>query len=99
MIFHRRVLSLLVRLLLLMLFSLSAQAAEKNIIFFITDDESLTLGCYGDPVAVKFELDDRDGFNLYIDDVSIYEVQRLLVCVLLIYHLELLYFQALQDID
>ena len=26
-------------------------AAEKNIIFFITDDESPTLGCYGDPVA------------------------------------------------
>ena len=29
----------------------SAPAAEKNIIFFITDDESPTLGCYGDPVA------------------------------------------------
>jgi len=27
------------------------QAAEKNIIFFITDDESPTLGCYGDPLA------------------------------------------------
>jgi N-sulfoglucosamine sulfohydrolase len=27
------------------------QAAERNIIFFITDDESPTLGCYGDPVA------------------------------------------------
>ena len=26
-------------------------AAEKNIIFFITDDESPTLGCYGDEVA------------------------------------------------
>ncbi|MDF1754752.1 MAG: sulfatase [Verrucomicrobiales bacterium] len=26
-------------------------AAEKNVIFFITDDESPTLGCYGDPVA------------------------------------------------
>ncbi len=25
--------------------------AEKNVIFFITDDESPTLGCYGDPVA------------------------------------------------
>jgi N-sulfoglucosamine sulfohydrolase len=25
--------------------------AEKNIIFFITDDESPTLGCYGDPIA------------------------------------------------
>jgi N-sulfoglucosamine sulfohydrolase len=29
----------------------SATAAEKNIIFFITDDESPTLGCYGDPAA------------------------------------------------
>jgi N-sulfoglucosamine sulfohydrolase len=29
----------------------AAQAAERNIIFFITDDESPTLGCYGDPVA------------------------------------------------
>ena len=28
-------------------------AAEKNIIFFITDDQSPTLGCYGDPVAEK----------------------------------------------
>ena len=25
--------------------------AEKNIIFFITDDQSPTLGCYGDPIA------------------------------------------------
>ena len=25
--------------------------ADKNIIFFITDDESPTLGCYGDPIA------------------------------------------------
>ena len=28
-----------------------SQAAENNIIFFITDDESPTLGCYGDPIA------------------------------------------------
>ncbi|XZE51322.1 sulfatase family protein [Planctomycetaceae bacterium SH139] len=33
------------------------QAAEKNIIFFITDDESPTLGCYGDPVAHSPALD------------------------------------------
>ncbi len=26
-------------------------AVEKNIIFFITDDQSTTLGCYGDPIA------------------------------------------------
>jgi N-sulfoglucosamine sulfohydrolase len=32
-------------------------AAEKNIIFFITDDESPTLGCYGDPVAVTPQAD------------------------------------------
>ena len=29
----------------------SVFAAEKNIIFFITDDQSPTLGCYGDPIA------------------------------------------------
>ncbi len=35
----------------LILFSPVLHAAEKNVIFFITDDESPTLGCYGDPVA------------------------------------------------
>ena len=39
------------RLLLLLLFVISAQAAEKNIIFIITDDQSQTLGCYGDKAA------------------------------------------------
>ncbi|HCA51161.1 MAG TPA: heparan N-sulfatase, partial [Planctomycetaceae bacterium] len=34
-----------------------SHAAEKNIIFFITDDESPTLGCYGDPVAVTPAID------------------------------------------
>ena len=34
-----------------------AFAAEKNIIFFITDDESPTLGCYGDAVAVTPAID------------------------------------------
>lgn len=29
----------------------SAMAAERNIVFFITDDESPTLGCYGDSAA------------------------------------------------
>ena len=32
-------------------------AAERNIIFFITDDESPTLGCYGDKVAVTPHID------------------------------------------
>jgi len=44
----RRALLLLVFLTLLVRPSL---AAEKNIIIFITDDESPTLGCYGDEVA------------------------------------------------
>lgn len=38
-------------LLPLWLLSSAVSAAERNIIFFITDDESPTLGCYGDPVA------------------------------------------------
>ncbi|MEL7496000.1 MAG: sulfatase [Planctomycetota bacterium] len=33
------------------------QQAERNIIFFITDDESPTLGCYGDRVAVTPHID------------------------------------------
>lgn len=38
-------------------------AAERNILFIITDDESPTLGCYGDPVAVTPSIDmiARDG--------------------------------------
>ena len=35
----------------------SAFAAERNIVVFITDDESPTLGCYGDPVAVTPAVD------------------------------------------
>ncbi|MEM9018693.1 MAG: sulfatase-like hydrolase/transferase, partial [Verrucomicrobiota bacterium] len=27
------------------------EATERNVIFIITDDESPTLGCYGDPIA------------------------------------------------
>lgn len=34
-----------------------ADAAERNVIFVITDDESPTLGCYGDPVAVTPAID------------------------------------------
>lgn len=44
-------------LFILLLFSASSFAAEKNIIFIITDDESPTLGCYGDPIAVSPHLD------------------------------------------
>ncbi len=32
-------------------------ATEKNIVLFVTDDESPTLGCYGDPVAVTPHVD------------------------------------------
>jgi N-sulfoglucosamine sulfohydrolase len=43
----------------ILLFSLclSTYAAEKNIIFFITDDQSPTLGCYGDSIAVTPAID------------------------------------------
>jgi len=32
-------------------------AAERNVVLFITDDESPTLGCYGDPVAATPAID------------------------------------------
>ena len=35
----------------------TAVAAERNVLFIITDDESPTLGCYGDPVAVTPAID------------------------------------------
>lgn len=35
----------------------SLQAAERNVVFFITDDESPTLGCYGDSAAVTPAID------------------------------------------
>jgi len=41
----------------LLLTSVFAQAAERNVIFIITDDESPTLGCYGDPIAVTPGID------------------------------------------
>ena len=44
-------------LFLLLLLSVSSFAAERNIIFIITDDESPTLGCYGDPIAVSPHVD------------------------------------------
>lgn len=36
---------------------ISGFAAERNIIFIITDDQSPTLGCYGDPVAYSPAVD------------------------------------------
>ena len=41
----------------LMILHTPLSAAERNIIFFITDDESPTLGCYGDRVAVTPHID------------------------------------------
>ncbi|MGB7346556.1 MAG: sulfatase [Pirellulaceae bacterium] len=35
----------------------ASQAAEKNVLFIITDDESPTLGCYGDKAAVSPAID------------------------------------------
>jgi N-sulfoglucosamine sulfohydrolase len=46
----------LTSLLLISTFSF-LQTAEKNIIFIITDDQSPTLGCYGDQVAVTPAID------------------------------------------
>ncbi len=42
--------------ILIFIFSLS-QASERNIVLIVTDDQSQTLGCYGDPVAVTPALD------------------------------------------
>jgi len=40
-----------------LLLSISAYAAERNIIFIITDDQSPTLGCYGDEVGFSPAVD------------------------------------------
>ncbi len=50
-------------LAMVLLFAGWGRAAEKNIIFFITDDEGQTLGCYGDPIATTPNVDAlaRDG--------------------------------------
>ncbi len=39
------------------LFAAISHAAERNIIFIVTDDQSPTLGCYGDPVASSAAVD------------------------------------------
>ena len=44
-------------LLLSLILSTPVFAAERNIIFIITDDQSPTLGCYGDPVAYSPAVD------------------------------------------
>jgi N-sulfoglucosamine sulfohydrolase len=43
--------------LLALTFVAPAWSAERNIVFFITDDESPTLGCYGDKVARTPQID------------------------------------------
>jgi len=43
--------------LLLIPLASTTSAAERNVIFFITDDESPTLGCYGDETAVSPAID------------------------------------------
>ncbi len=48
------------RTVLILLIAAAARggiAAERNVIFFVTDDESPTLGCYGDSVAVTPAID------------------------------------------
>ncbi|MCP4455228.1 MAG: sulfatase [Planctomycetes bacterium] len=44
-------------LLVVLVAMVPLNAAERNIIFFITDDESPTLGCYGDKVAQTPHID------------------------------------------
>lgn len=57
-----------------------AGAAEKNVLFIITDDESPTLGCYGDPIAVTPAIDAiaRDGMifrNAFATTASCMQVE------------------------
>ena len=52
-----RLIQCLVAKLLVGLLFLPLMAAEKNVLFIITDDESPTLGCYGDEVAVTPAID------------------------------------------
>lgn len=58
---NRRLLVSVLVLAVLVLFagkpSVADEPAERNIVFFITDDESPTLGCYGDQYAVTPNID------------------------------------------
>lgn len=60
----RHFLNLLYFVCVITLFPTSASAAERNVIFIITDDESPTLGCYGDDAARTPAIDAiaADGF-------------------------------------
>lgn len=50
-------------MVILMMSAKLAHSADRNIVFFITDDEGPTLGCYGDPIASSPNIDAlaRDG--------------------------------------
>lgn len=63
LIFRLSARSFVIAFTLVCLFAGTVSAAERNIILFITDDESPTLGCYGDPAAVTPAIDQiaRDG--------------------------------------
>ena len=60
---HRLTFPLLAIFVSLCVFQSSAGAADRNVLFIITDDESPTLGCYGDPIAKTPAIDAiaRDG--------------------------------------
>lgn len=55
---HLSVIPLTLALAALSSASAACIAAERNIVVIITDDQSLTLGCYGDPVAHSPRLDE-----------------------------------------
>ena len=46
----------------------TASAAERNIIFIIADDESPTLGCYGDPIAHSPAIDEIAADGMVFDN-------------------------------
>jgi len=60
---HRLTFPLLAICFSFCVFQPALNAAERNVLFIITDDESPTLGCYGDPIAKTPAIDAiaRDG--------------------------------------